>query len=175
MEQLKKILIIGFSGSGKTTLADRLGGKLGLPVIHVDDRCFDSNHRMKPVDEVVKIISEACSGDKWIIEGIYQHRAEQFIDKADLLILIDVGFFTNTKNVILRKLKHIFRLSNNIQERAKKRIHLVNIRRIWTNRSGYRKNWFDLINKNKDSFKFIKIKKVNKKTTSAIIEKLNNM
>ncbi len=172
MKQPEKILITGFSGSGKTTLADRLGGELNLPVVHIDDKCFNSHHRMKPTEEVVNIISDICSGNKWIVDGMYRHCAEQFINTADLLIFIDVGFFTNTKNVVLRKIKHIFSPRHKIPEGVKKRIQLNNIKRIWTNRSGYRKDWFDLINKNKKSFIFIKIRKVNKKTAPLIIKKI---
>ncbi|WP_293906872.1 hypothetical protein [Phenylobacterium sp.] len=33
---MRRILIIGNSGGGKSTLARKLGGKLGLPVVHLD-------------------------------------------------------------------------------------------------------------------------------------------
>jgi len=109
MEIPKKVIIAGFSGAGKTTLAKRLGNELDLPIVQIDERCFNAKRRLKPIPEVEKIVSDICSGEKWILDGMYQQIAEQFVNKADLLIFIDINFFTNTKNVVVRKIKHVFR------------------------------------------------------------------
>lgn len=175
MGKYEKILVVGFSGSGKTTLANRISKEFNLPVIHIDEHCFSSEHRLKPIDEVVQIIADIVSGDKWVMDGMYQKISEQFITRADLLIFIDVDFFTNTKNVVVRKIKQIVRPRKKLPEGSRKRIQMTNIRRIWVNRKSYRKEWIDILNRNNKSFKLIKISKVNKKTSGNIIKKIREL
>lgn len=175
MGRPEKIFVVGFSGAGKTTLAERIGKELRLPVVHIDERCFNSEHRRKPIDEVVEIISDIVSADKWVIDGMYQKIAEQFISKADLLIFIDVDFFTNTKNVVIRKVKQIISPRHELPEGSKKRIQMTNIKRIWVNRKAFRKEWIEIINRNKNSFNLIKISKVNKKKSIQTIKKIREI
>ena len=53
---MKKILVIGSGGSGKSTFSRRLGEKLGLPVVHLDQLYWRPGWVETPKVEWVEIV-----------------------------------------------------------------------------------------------------------------------
>lgn len=171
----KRIAITGFSGSGKTTLAKRLKDAFNLPIIGIDSLCFTEDWNMKPREEIIGIMLEACSAENWVLDGLYRRLADPLIGNFDLLIFIDIGFFTNTKNLIKRKIKGLIRVIRTRRRRARKVSGFRNFKVIWVNRKDNRANWIKFLEENKDSFELIKIRKVNRKTINQVIEKVEAM
>ena len=174
---LEKIMIVGVPGSGKTTLAKILGTELNLPVLHIDDRFINSDGRYIPIEEMKEIALDICSADKWIVDGMYRIMVESVINKADLLIFLDMGRVTNIKNVISRRTKSFIRSRHKNPEGYEKKIHLVIIKlllsiikQIWFNRKGYREEWCEIINVGISPSKTVRITRINKKSIKLIMK-----
>jgi len=89
---MKRIVIIGNSGSGKSFLARRISASRGIPVLHLDELFwvpggFDEK---RPAEIVKAEITAKKKEDEWIVEGVFGELAEQFLDRADYLIWLDL-------------------------------------------------------------------------------------
>lgn len=81
-----KIVVIGVPGSGKSTFALKLGKKLGLPVLSLDNAVFLSNGDKRDKAEVLQIQQEMMSREGWIIEGCAISSLDMRYPEADLVI-----------------------------------------------------------------------------------------
>lgn len=91
-----RTIIIGNSGSGKTWLASRLSDASGGSVVHLDDLFWEPGgfNKKRPQETVAVMINEAKAKDSWIAEGVFGELAEQFFDRAQFLIWLDVDWHT---------------------------------------------------------------------------------
>ena len=88
---MKRIAIIGSSGSGKSTFANKLGGKLNRPVIHLDKEYYTGEWKQKyPVkDDWINFQKNLVAKDEWIIDGNYRSSMIMRLDRADTIIFFD--------------------------------------------------------------------------------------
>ena len=86
---MERILIIGCSGSGKSRLARKLGQKLGLPVIHLDQLWWTENWQNVTVEEFDSRLAMALSMDRWIIDGNYSRTMGVRLSQCDTVIYLD--------------------------------------------------------------------------------------
>lgn len=114
-----KIHIFGGSGAGKTTLAADLSQK--LKIYHYDLDCFrykeeDIDYTLCEDEDVRdKKLKKAISRKKWITEGSYSDFAWPCFEKAEIIIILEPGFFVTSYRIFKRFLKHKLR----IKKRAK--------------------------------------------------------
>jgi len=87
----KRIQILGNSGGGKSTLARRLGAAFDLPVIHLDRVFWKPGWISSPLDEFDAKVLELAKCDRWVIDGNYSRTLPARIERADLIIWIDVS------------------------------------------------------------------------------------
>ena len=86
---MERILIIGCSGSGKSRLARKLGQKLGLPVIHLDQLWWTENWQNVTVEEFDSRLAMALNMDRWIIDGNYSRTMGVRLSQWDTVIYLD--------------------------------------------------------------------------------------
>jgi adenylate kinase family enzyme len=87
-----KIMIFGDSGAGKSTFAKKLGGKLSLPVLHLDE-VMDKLGR-KDKQAIGEYIQKETQKAKWIIDGnAFTKDTHARIKAADLVIVFDINRF----------------------------------------------------------------------------------
>jgi len=104
----KRILICGTSaGSGKNWLGDRLSEKSGVKFYDTDDLAWVKRFTVKRDYGVkCKMLKDIAKKNKWIIATgatSYVGPAEK---RADLIIVLDIGFFRSTYRIIKRDRKH---------------------------------------------------------------------
>lgn len=87
---MKRIMICGQAGSGKSTLARRLGTRTGLPVQHMDHIHWQSGWIERKQEEKIELISAVEAQDRWIIEGGMSARYVQRLERADMLVWLDL-------------------------------------------------------------------------------------
>ena len=99
-----RIAIIGNCGSGKSILATKLHKILNIPVYHLDQYCW--NPGWQKVDRVLfeKKHQEICDKDEWIIDGIARRVFEYRVQRADIVIFLDIP----TWRCLYRILKRAF-------------------------------------------------------------------
>lgn len=67
-----RILILGNAGSGKTTLARAIAADLDLPILCLDEICWDSGPQRRGAEEsLAEMRSFMQSHPSWIVEGCY--------------------------------------------------------------------------------------------------------
>lgn len=81
-----KIVVIGVPGSGKSTFSLKLGKRLGLPVLSLDNAVFLPNGEKRDKAEVLQIQREMMCREGWIIEGCAISSLEMRYREADLVI-----------------------------------------------------------------------------------------
>ncbi len=85
---LERVHVIRGGGSGKTTVARKLGAKTGLPVFELD-----TGARLDP-DE-----------PQWISEGIYLHNVGNVLDRADVIVWMDLPPRIAFRRIVTRHIK----------------------------------------------------------------------
>jgi adenylate kinase family enzyme len=86
---MERVLVIGIPGSGKSTLSKRLGAILNLPVIHLDQRFWNSGWIPTPTEQHRRDFADLASGDKWIMDGTYDSSLDLRLPRADTVIFLD--------------------------------------------------------------------------------------
>ncbi len=86
---MQRVLVIGNSGAGKSTLASKLGERLRLPVIHLDQHFWKPGWVETKQDAWRDKVRELVSGETWIIDGNYDRTLDIRLPRADTVIYLD--------------------------------------------------------------------------------------
>lgn len=84
----ERVHIIGGGGSGKTTLARKLAARMGLPVFELD-----TGAELDPAEPT------------WIGEGIYLWQIEPILDRADVIVWLDLPRHVAFRRMVTRHIK----------------------------------------------------------------------
>jgi len=103
---IKRITIIGNCGSGKSTLTRRLHQTLHLPVYHLDQYFWQPNWVRTDPEEYKKIHDALCDQDEWIIDGINLRLLEHRIQRADVIIFLDIPRYICFWRIFKRTLRY---------------------------------------------------------------------
>lgn len=89
---MNRIIILGNSGSGKTWLANKLYGRTGFPVTHLDNLFWEPGgfDRKRSPESVEALIQKSLTSDSWIVEGVFGELVQPFIPDATTLIWLDI-------------------------------------------------------------------------------------
>ncbi len=94
-----RIDIVGPPASGKSTLAIAISKKLSIPHIHLDRFWFEGGGRQgrltTPNIEQVRAsvrekTLEAIKAEAWVSDGTYLHVQDEVVNRADVLIFLDI-------------------------------------------------------------------------------------
>jgi len=127
----KKIMIVGLSGSGKTTLARKLGGTLGLPVIHLDKEFWNAGWIETPRDEWRAKQQEMIKQPEWIMDGNFGGSMEIRLAEADTVIFLDYNRFVCLYGVIKRWAVNYGKTRPDMTEGCPEKIDFAFLKWIW--------------------------------------------
>lgn len=94
-----RIDVIGLPGSGKSTLAAGIAKKLSIPHIELDRFWFESGGRQGRHDtpnlegvrsKVRERTTKAIEEESWVSDGIYLHVQDLIVDRADVIVFLDI-------------------------------------------------------------------------------------
>lgn len=105
---MKKILVIGSGGAGKSTLAKKLGGILGINVIHLDALYWQPGWVEPAKAEWVATVDALLSREAWIMDGNYSGTLERRLAACDTVVFLDLPPLT----CVWRVLKRLRRFHN---------------------------------------------------------------
>lgn len=84
-----RVLFYGVTGSGKTTAARRLAEVTGLPLVDVDEVCWQPGWVQLPVEEQRRRFTEICAGDRWVLDTAYGVWTDVALARAELVVALD--------------------------------------------------------------------------------------
>ncbi len=85
----QRALVIGCSGAGKSTFARRLGGRTGLPVIHIDRLFWQPGWVRTADDTYIERLSAVVAQERWIIDGNNSSTFDLRMPRADAVFWLD--------------------------------------------------------------------------------------
>lgn len=102
-----RVALAGVTGSGKTTLATRLSSVAGIPHSELDALYWGTDWTTRPefMDDVRELVAHA----RWITEWQYRAARTTVIERATLLIWLDVPFRTTLARVVRRTVRRRMR------------------------------------------------------------------
>lgn len=91
-----RAVIVGNSGSGKTWLATQLASIMVCNVVHLDELFWEPGgfDRKRAPEAVESLILSSKISKSWIVEGVFGELAQRYLDQADLLVWLDIGWST---------------------------------------------------------------------------------
>ena len=84
-----RVLLYGVTGSGKTTAARRLAEVTGLPLVDVDEVCWEPGWVQVGVEEQRRRFTEICAGDRWVLDTAYGVWTDVALARAELVVALD--------------------------------------------------------------------------------------
>lgn len=103
----RRVLVAGTSGSGKTTLATTIAATLGLPRTEIDALFHGPAWAPRPTFE--SEVAELVAGPAWVIEWQYEAVRALLVDRAELLVWLDLSRSVVLASVVRRTLHRRFR------------------------------------------------------------------
>lgn len=99
-----RIALIGNAGSGKTTLGFQLHEKLHIPLYHLDQYYWNPGWQRVDADTFTKTHHDLCDKESWIIDGVGQRVMQYRLERADVIIFLDIPTYVCLWRVIKRSL-----------------------------------------------------------------------
>ncbi|AZN40988.1 DNA topology modulation protein [Paenibacillus albus] len=129
---MNRILIIGSPGSGKSTLAQQLGRTWLLPVIHLDTYFWKPNWVMTEDEEWDRIIAQLTMQEQWIIDGNYSRTMDKRIERADLVILLDLPRWLCMYRIFKRRVMFHKKTRPDMNEGCQEKIDWAFVKFVWS-------------------------------------------
>ncbi|WP_032378116.1 ATPase AAA [Rhodococcoides fascians] len=101
-----RIVVAGTSGSGKTTLSARLGSVLGIEHIEIDSLYHGPNWTPRATFE--SDVEEFISRPSWVTEWQYSVVRDRLVDRAELMLWLDLPRRTVMRQIVIRTLRRRF-------------------------------------------------------------------
>lgn len=102
---VRRLLVVGPSGAGKSRLAQRLGERLGLPVVHLDVHYYEPGWRPVSPDVFEARLAALTATDAWIIEGDFSDHLHSRLERAEALIELAFAPLGCIRRVLARAIR----------------------------------------------------------------------
>lgn len=103
-----RIIVLGAGGSGKTTLSKKLSKKLNIELIHLDKEYWLPSWQKPDLNTWKEKVSTLVQKECWIMDGNYIETLDLRLEKADLVIMLDIDSSICTRSIMLRTIKSYF-------------------------------------------------------------------
>ena len=143
---MERILIIGCGGAGKSTLARRLGEKLGLPVIHLDQLWWKPGWVESDREEFNRILAVELDKPQWIMDGNFDRTIPQRIAKCDTVIYLDFSRMACLLGVLKRVVTNLGKTRPDMTEGCPEHFDLDFLVWVWNYNKNKREKNYRLLN-----------------------------
>jgi adenylate kinase family enzyme len=135
---MKRIMIIGSGGSGKSTLARQIGRHLRLPVFHLDAYYWKPGWVPTPNEEWDKFLERLVLHEEWIIDGNYGRTIDIRLQKADVVLFMDLPTWISLYRVIKRRVMYHGKTRPDLNEGCPEKLDFAFLKWVWNFRKDKR-------------------------------------
>ncbi|WP_405216071.1 hypothetical protein [Agrococcus sp. Ld7] len=107
VRRARRILCFGAAGSGKSTMAVQLGERLGLPVVLVDDLCWEPGWVQPPRDELDRRVLPVLDREAYVIDSVYRFHNAAALERVDAIVGLDYPRATSLARLVRRTARRI--------------------------------------------------------------------
>ena len=122
---MQRIMVMGGPGSGKSTVARSIGDKLSLPVHHLDAHFWLPGWRQRPEDDFAARVRDIAKHDRWVIDGNYSRILPDRLERADVVVYLDLPLWIRLPRVIRRRFAYRGRAREDMGKGCPERIDWV--------------------------------------------------
>jgi adenylate kinase family enzyme len=106
---VQRVLVYGVTGSGKPTLARRVAGRLGLPLVEVDELTWEPGWVPVPDETQRERMTAICAGDSWVLDHAYGRWLDVPLARADLVVGLDLPRLVSLARLVRRTVSRMIR------------------------------------------------------------------
>lgn len=106
---MRRVMIVGANGAGKTWVAVNLATALDVPLVHKDALALMKGWQQRPRSEVQTAVLRAASEERWVLEGGPSILALPVLERATLVIWLDMPAPLRAWRVLYRSLRYLGR------------------------------------------------------------------
>ena len=143
---MERIIIIGCGGAGKSTLAQKLGQKLGIPVVHLDKLFWKPGWEEMEKEEFDTRIRMEMAKEKWIMDGNYNRTLLERIARCDTVIYLDFNRLTCLFGVMKRVITTYGKVRPDMGAGCPERIDFDFLKWVWNYNKNKRERNYRLLN-----------------------------
>ena len=129
---MRRIRIIGSSGTGKSTLARTIGGRLGLPVIHMDAEFWRPGWVETPQDEWRARQVELVAREAYVMDGNYSGHWDVTLAPADAIIWLDLSRWIYFPRALWRNVVNFGQQRSDLGEGCREQFDWKFYHFVWT-------------------------------------------
>ncbi|MGJ8656750.1 MAG: DNA topology modulation protein [Akkermansiaceae bacterium] len=105
-KEINKIMIIGCCGAGKSTLSFKLKEHFKLPLYHLDRLFWKPGWIQAERNDYIAKHQEIIEKPQWIIDGNYSFTMPDRLEKADLIICMDLPRWLCIWGIFKRRIQY---------------------------------------------------------------------
>lgn len=128
---MQRIMIVGGPGSGKSTLARWIGKQTGLPVQHMDLIHWQAGWIERSQCEKLALISAVEMQERWVIEGGVSKRYAQRLERADVMIWLDLPIGLRLWRVFWRSVRYRGQARPDLPEGCPEQLGVETLKFLW--------------------------------------------
>lgn len=133
LKSVRRIMVIGCSGSGKSTLAQALGRHLEIPYISMDrDFFWLAGWKMRPRDEIGRMMDEAVRQPAWIIDGTSPRTMPARLSRAGIVLWTRPPRRVSLAGIVKRRFRYAGRSRPDMAEGCPERLNFEFLHYVWT-------------------------------------------
>lgn len=169
---MDRVIVIGCSGSGKSTLSQKLHRILQLPIIHLDRYYWQANWQATEQEAWDQKVTEFALTDRWIIDGNYSRTLDIRIERADVIVFLDMPRWLCMYRIVKRRIQYHGRTRPDLNKDCPEKLDIGFLKWVWDYRKRNRVKTLEKLKQVKQHQKVVIIR--NKKQLEELVEQLSS-
>lgn len=167
---MDRVIVIGCSGSGKSTLSQKLHNILQLPIIHLDRYYWQANWQATDQEAWDQKVTDFALTDRWIIDGNYSRTLDIRIERADVIVFLDMPRWLCMYRIVKRRIQYHGRTRPDLNKDCPEKLDIAFIKWVWNYKKRNRVRTLEKLEQVKNHKKVMIIR--NKKQLEELVEQL---